>query len=156
MIMKYDYDFTLITATCALALLPLLGAGCMPQSAAGRSEEIAPAPTNAASLAPSGGVGEPALTVTMDDLGKTIRLGVGDEFLLKLPGTYEWTSQTSDASVLATDFGVRVAHGTQMTYRTFKPGKVALTAQGDAPCLKDQPACATPSEFFKVDFLVTP
>jgi len=154
--MKYAHKIPSAAVACVLAVLPFMGAGCVPFSVAKDGEEIAPTGTVTERVAPSDSEKASKFTVTMDELGKTIRLGVGDKFLLKLPENLDWTEQSSDASVLAQDDGSRIAHGALVTFRTFRAGKASLAAQGDAPCRKAATPCSTPPEFFKVDFIVTP
>jgi hypothetical protein len=41
-----------------------------------------------------------------------------------------------------------------LSYRTIFPGRAILTAVGDPPCRKAQPACAAPSRLFRLEVIV--
>jgi hypothetical protein len=93
-------------------------------------------------------------TVTLADNGKTIDLQVGQSFLLALGTGYDWSVDLADQSVVSRVVGILVVRGAQGIYKAHQPGHTTLTAVGDPPCRKAQPACGLPSRLFKVDIVV--
>ncbi|HEX9015979.1 MAG TPA: hypothetical protein VF960_08290 [Chloroflexota bacterium] len=117
----------------------------------------APAPT----VAPSATAAPPAtagvaqsLSVTLADDGKTIALHPGDRFLLNLGDSYDWSVTVADPAVVSRVVNVLVVRGAQGIYEAGKPGATTLTATGDPPCRKAQPACGAPSRLFRVQITV--
>ncbi len=93
--------------------------------------------------------------VTLDDNGKTIRMKVGDSFLLNLGGTYTWNVNSSDQSVLKRKVNVLVIRGAQGIYDAVRSGTVTLTATGDPQCRATHPPCMLPSLMFSVRVIVS-
>jgi hypothetical protein len=93
-------------------------------------------------------------TVTLDDQGKTIRLTVGDRFLLKLGEVFSWEVTVSDPSVVDRVTNVTVVRGAQGIYEALKAGTITLTASGTSLCQSSAPPCGTPGMEFSVTLVV--
>ena len=83
--------------------------------------------------APSG------VTVTRADDGTTIRLGVGDRFLVKLGSEFEWTVSVKDQAVVRRVPNIAIVAGAQGVYEALKAGQTELSATGMVPCAPGQP-----------------
>jgi hypothetical protein len=92
--------------------------------------------------------------VTLDDQGQTVRLAVGDSFLLKLGETYQWELALSDPNVVSRVKNIAVVRGAQGVYTADHAGTVVLSATGDPLCRQSTPACAMPSLMFTVTLVV--
>ena len=121
---------------------------------AGGGGSIGPNPTMPPieTIQPPQGGGQ--LTVTLDDMGKTIHLKVGDNFLLELGDQYQWDVSISDQSVLDRVKGILVVKGAQGVYEALQPGTVTLEASGDPACRQSQPPCMMPSRLFELTVVV--
>jgi hypothetical protein len=93
-------------------------------------------------------------TVTLDDQGKTVRLTVGDRFLLKLGEVFSWEVTVSDPSVVDRVTNITVVRGAQGVYEALKTGTVTLTASGTSLCQSSAPPCGTPGMEFSVTLVV--
>jgi hypothetical protein len=93
-------------------------------------------------------------TVMLDDQGKTVRLTVGDRFLLKLGEVFSWEVTVSDPSVVDRVTHVTVVRGAQGVYQALKAGTVTLTASGTSLCQSSAPPCGTPGMEFSVTLVV--
>ncbi len=116
-----------------------------PTRAARPSPVPAASPGAVASSAPVASV-----TITLADNGRTITLQNGQRALVNLGDEFDWTIQVGDESIVSQIVGVDVTRGAQGIYGANRPGKTALSATGEPPCRKQQPACGQPSRAFNV------
>jgi hypothetical protein len=148
---------TLAVAATACALQPsVTGPSTPPEATPAASVTPAvtqplPEPTVNTPDEPAAG---DAKTVTLDDQGKTIQLGVGQSFLLKLGEDYDWQVTASDQNVVSRARNIAVVRGAQGVYDAHQAGTVTLTASGDPACRQSQPPCAMPSMLFTVTIVV--
>jgi hypothetical protein len=142
-------------ATPATSPTPVASASPGPRvSAAPATTVVAASPTPAATTGtPVAGANA---TVTLNEDGQTVQMRVGDRFLLALGEGYDWTVEVADPSVLSRVIGVLTVRGSQGLYEAHKAGTTTLTATGDPPCRRAQPACAAPSRLFQVTVIVRP
>jgi hypothetical protein len=71
-----------------------------------------------------------AQIVTLSDDGQTIRLHVGDSFLLKLGEGYDWAVTIDDQTVVSRVMNVMVIRGAQGLYQAKRTGQTMLDRQG--------------------------
>ena len=95
-------------------------------------------------------------TVTLEDSGKSIKLKMGQNLLLKLGDYYEWRVEIDNQKVLSRVMNIMVVKEVQGVYETHSLGNVKLTAVGDPPCLHSDPPCRIASMLFTLDIEVTP
>lgn len=95
-------------------------------------------------------------TVTLEDSGKSIKLKMGQNLLLKLEDSFEWNVEIDNQKVLSRVMNIMVVKGAQGVYETHSPGNVKLTAVGDPSCLHSDPPCKIHSMLFTLDIEVTP
>ncbi|HWP44735.1 MAG TPA: protease inhibitor I42 family protein [Blastocatellia bacterium] len=95
------------------------------------------------------------LTITLDDVGKTINLKVGERFMLvlKKPG-YEWTTTIFDQTVIKRVEDASILPGAQGIFQAEQAGATLLEAVGGLECHKANPPCLAPSLTFEVRFVV--
>jgi hypothetical protein len=88
-----------------------------------------PSPTKTATPSPS-----PSLVVTLAANGTTLRLAVGERFLLDLGGNVTWTVTVANPQVVTRLQGIPVPSGDQGVFVALAPGTTILTAVGSPPC----------------------
>ena len=111
--------------------------------------------TPAASTSPTEPGPTPSnLVVSRDDSGQTLRISVGQTFLLNLGEEYRWTVTVSDQNVLTREVNILVIRGAQGIYRALSPGQATLSAVGDAACREQKPPCMIPSAVFEITVIV--
>ncbi len=93
-------------------------------------------------------------TITMNDNGRTITLQVGEQFLLNLCDNLDWQWQIDYPAIVSRVPNVLTIRGSQGLFEARQPGQTTLTARGDPPCRKAQPACMTPSFLFRAQIVV--
>jgi hypothetical protein len=93
-------------------------------------------------------------TLTLADLGKTVDLVVGQQFLVKLGGGYAWTVHFSELTNLVAVPTLLPILGAQGIYEPVTPGKVAFIASGEPNCNKDDPACPKEPLVFEVTIMI--
>jgi len=93
--------------------------------------------------------------VTLEDNGKVLHLGVGENFLLKLGNEYTWDISISDPSVIERVKNVMVILGAQGIYDAVKQGTTVLSATGDPVCNQAVPSCKAPSIQFSITIEVS-
>jgi|GEM_PF-1240633 hypothetical protein len=118
---------------------PLPDAGNLPSAPAGL-----PTPTSVL-VAPAAA----PLVVTIADDGTTLHLAVGQQFLLDLGSSVDWTVKVADEQVVGRVTGVPVPVGDQGIYEASKPGTTVLSAVGSPHCTSG--ICP----FFRLGFSVT-
>jgi hypothetical protein len=79
---------------------------------------------------------------------------VGQRFLLKLGGAYNWTVHIGNTAVLNRVPGVAVPAGAQGLYMALTPGQTTLTASGDPACRSAKPQCELASLAFSITIVV--
>jgi hypothetical protein len=109
-------------------------------------------PTAAPPAPPSAGQGA---TVTLTDDGMTIRLRVGDRFLLDLGDPYIWDVTIADPSIVSRVVNIAVVRGAQGVYEARAAGETRLQAIGDLPCRQSRPPCLAPSRLFRLVIVVS-
>lgn len=100
--------------------------------------------------------GDQELSVTLADQDQTIKLKVGQRFLLNLGSDYDWNPVVENQAVVSRVVGILVIRGAQGIYEAKSAGQTQLTATGDPACLKSKPACAMPSRLFQITIVVEP
>jgi hypothetical protein len=138
-------------------ILPVLGLLLLLAACASPTPTATPfaTPTALATVSPPATPEETfARIVTLDDVGQTIPLRVGEQFLLKLGEDYDWTVTVADESVVSRVIGVLVVRGAQGVYEVHRPGSTTLSATGDPVCRRSQPPCAAPSHLFRLRVVV--
>jgi hypothetical protein len=93
--------------------------------------------------------------VTLADDGQTIKLRVGEDFLLFLGEDLNWTVEVADPAVVSAIPSVVVIGGSQGVYRANAPGQTQLAATGDPPCRQARPPCLAPSRLFRITLVVS-
>lgn len=91
-----------------------------------------------------------ALTITLQDKGKTVQLAVGERFVLMLGEDYTWEVQIVDPAVVSRVVNITVVRGAQGVYSALKSGTTTLTAAGDPVCRQAKPPCGRPSILFSL------
>ncbi len=94
-----------------------------------------------------------SLSVTLADNGKTIHLSSGQEFLLDLGDSFNWTVTIDDQSVASRVVNVTTIRGAQGVYRASKPGQTTLRASGIINCPRGQ-VCPSLAQAFQVQLNV--
>jgi len=90
------------------------------------------------------------LTITLADDGGTVRIAVGERFLLSLGTDYDWGVTVADPSIVDRVRNITVVRGAQGVYVALASGTTVLSAVGDPPCRKTTPPCGAPSRGFGV------
>jgi hypothetical protein len=72
--------------------------------------------------------------VTQADNGATLRLVVGQEFLLDLGSSLDWAATVADQDVVSRVIDVLVVQGAQGVYEARAPGTTVLSAIGSPHC----------------------
>jgi predicted secreted protein len=95
------------------------------------------------------------LTVTLDDVGKTISLNAGDKFLLILNRSpYKWEASVQDSAVVEIVEDTLPVLGAIAIYKASKKGQTNLSATGSLACHNSNPPCSAPSLQFQVNVVV--
>jgi hypothetical protein len=147
------------------ALLPLLGLLLLVLIAACAhpAEGLIAAPTTptpSGTSATASGTPSPAhpsrgaRIITRADQGTTVRIAVGEVFILRLPGDIAWDIQITDPRVVTADRLAVLPSGSQGIYRARRVGITELLAVTLPPCAKDQPPCKVMAPAFRVLIVV--
>ena len=90
-------------------------------------------------------------TLTLADLGKTIDLAVGQQFLVKLGGGYAWTVHFAELTNVVAVPTLLPILGAQGIYEPVAPGKTSFIASGEPDCSsKNDPSCPKTPLVFEV------
>jgi hypothetical protein len=92
-------------------------------------------------------------TIAIQDNQQTLELAVGDRFEVQLGNPIIWTVAVGDEQVIARTSNA-VDANSQGIYQALAPGETMLTAQGEAPCRRSQPACMLPDMLFQLKVVV--
>lgn len=92
------------------------------------------------------------LVITLDHVGQTIGIIVGQGVLLRLGADFDWSVSVEPAEILTQNRKVTTVPGEQGVYIARKKGKVVLSAVGDPVCSKIDPPCSRPSVLFRITF----
>lgn len=119
-------------------------------------QPVSPAPTEPPVTQIPGETPTPneILTITLDDMGQTIPLSVGESFLLQLDDQYNWDVSISDRSIVNRATDIDIVSGTQGVFEALAAGTVNITATGKPACLDSQPPCEMPYNLFSITFEV--
>ena len=93
-------------------------------------------------------------TLTLADLGKTVDLPVGQQFLVKLGGGYGWTVHFAELKNVVAVPTLLPILGAQGIYETVAPGKTSFIATGEPDCSKDDPSCPKTQLIFEVTIVI--
>jgi hypothetical protein len=96
------------------------------------------------------------VVVTRADDGRSVKVRVGQTFLVQLGEDMIWTVEIADQSIVSRVLGIAVIRGAQGVYRANRAGTTELTAAGDPPCRSATPPCAAPSVLIRVTLVVKP
>jgi hypothetical protein len=94
-------------------------------------------------------------TVSLAADGATIRLRVGDRFLLNLGDPYIWNVSVADPSIVSRVVNIAVIRGAQGVYEAHTAGETRLEAVGDLACRQSRPPCLAPSRLFRLTIVVS-
>lgn len=94
------------------------------------------------------------ITITQENNDQTIKLNVGDTFLLKLGEEHMWNIEIDNDDVVSRVKNIAVIRGAQGVYEAKMPGSAILSAAGDLPCRDEVPPCAAPTILFKIQINV--
>ena len=88
------------------------------------------------------------VTVTLNDLNRSVEMHVGDALRLALeaPG-YEWEVAVGDPQILREEAAPTGGNG---LYRAIAPGTSTLHAEGLLPCHRANPPCEAPTRMFDI------
>jgi hypothetical protein len=98
---------------------------------------------------PATSPGAAALFVTLADNGTTLHLAVGQQFLVDLGSTVDWSVAIADQGILRRVPGALVIRGAQGIYAALAPGTTTLSAIGSPVCSSG--ACPQ----FRIAFSIT-
>jgi hypothetical protein len=92
-------------------------------------------------------------TVGLGESGQALTLAVGETFEVKLSGSMIWAVTIGDEQVISRAPDA-VGADSQGIFQALAPGETTLTAQGEAPCRREQPACMVPDVLFQLTVVV--
>lgn len=95
-----------------------------------------------------------SLTVTLDDVGKTITLLKGESFSLYLGSTYQWDITVDPRQITSRNWKITPMPGEQGIYVAREHGEAVLKAVGSPACLQSDPPCNRPNVLFQVKIIV--
>ena len=95
------------------------------------------------------------LTITLNDVSKTVGLEVGEKFLLLLNRSpYKWEASVQDPTVVKVVDRALPVLGAIAIFETLKKGQTTLSATGFLACHNSNPPCNQPSLQFQVNLVV--
>ncbi|HKS39784.1 MAG TPA: hypothetical protein VJX74_04170, partial [Blastocatellia bacterium] len=95
------------------------------------------------------------LTITLNDVSKTVGLEVGEKFLLVLNRSpYKWEANVQDSAVIKVVDNTLPVLGAIAIFQTLKKGQTTLSATGFLACHNANPPCNQPSLQFQVNLVV--
>ena len=97
--------------------------------------------------------GSAALVVTQANNGTTLRLALGQQFLVDLGSTLDWSVAVADQGIVGRVPGVLVIRGAQGIYAALAPGTTILSAIGSPIC--GSGACPQFRIAFKITVVVS-
>lgn len=92
------------------------------------------------------------LVITLDYVGQTIAILVGQGVLLRLGEDFDWSVSVEPDGVLTQNRKITPESGEQGVFIARKKGTAVLSAVGDPVCRVENPPCLRPSVLFKVIF----
>jgi hypothetical protein len=135
------------TGTTASGTVVVIGTGIA-------NAGVTPTSSSVATSTQSGSAGAAQRAVTLADDGQTIRLRVGERFLLNLGEGYDWTVDVDDQSIVSRVVNVLTVRGSQGLFEAHRPGSTTLRALGDLPCRQAKPPCMVPTRVFRLQIVV--
>lgn len=94
-------------------------------------------------------------TLTLDDVGKTIELEVGEKFLLVLNRSpYFWTASVINPAIVKPDAEISPVMGAVGIFEAVRAGQTDLFAVGEPACHNSKPPCEAPTLQFHVTLVV--
>lgn len=142
------------TATSAPQTVPPSASVVAPPASTAISNELTPLPTTT-SIAENSTPDAQLPDVTLADSGGTIRMRVGQSFLLNL-GTEGRLVTIADQNVVSRLINIAVVRGAQGVYKALGPGQTTLDALGPSLCPTATPAYSAPQRVFRVIIAVDP
>lgn len=121
-------------ATPQATATPPLSRTPKPAAAAAPTRATTPTPKPTPEPKPTPATTAGSLVVTQVDNGATLRLVVGQEFLLDLGSSLDWAATVADLDVVSRVIGVLVVQGAQGIYEARAPGTTVLSAIGSPNC----------------------
>ncbi len=94
------------------------------------------------------------LTVTLDYVGQTVPLRIGQSFLLSLGNEYAWSVEISPPDIVSLNMKITPEPGDQGVFVAREKGKATLKAVGVPTCRSEKPACSRPNVLFQMAILV--
>jgi hypothetical protein len=145
----------------ATSILALSLAACRPDTATNRQVEATITPTGVtppatAESTPGRTPLHDPITITLNDAqaAQTLRLVVGDTFVLKLGDEYIWQVEIGDERIVTRAPNSGVKSDARGPYLARAPGQTELQITRDPACSKASPPCAMPSILFQVTIAV--
>lgn len=92
------------------------------------------------------------LVITLDYVGQTIAILVGQGILLRLGEDFDWSVSVEPDGVLTQNRKITPEPGEQGVFIARKKGTAVLSAVGNPVCWAEDPPCLRPSVLFKVTF----
>jgi len=94
------------------------------------------------------------MVVTLDDVGRTVVLRIGQNFLLELGEDYTWDIEIEPATIVSKNMKITPQANDQGVFIARKRGKAVLMAVGEPSCRQSQPPCGRPNVLFQVTVVV--
>lgn len=93
---------------------------------------------------------------SLENMGATILLEVGEGLLLDFGEDYDWHIRVSDAKVISRQAGTVIPRGAQGLFRAHEEGGAVFSVNGYPTCLKDDPSCSGKDLEFLLHVFVRP
>ena len=95
------------------------------------------------------------LTITLNDVGKTVSLASGEKFLLILNRSpYKWEASVEDSTIIKVVDDTLPVLGAIAIFEASKKGQTNLSAVGSLACHNSNPPCSAPPLQFQVNLVV--
>lgn len=90
------------------------------------------------------------LVITLDYVGQTIQIILGQGILMRLGDEFIWSIEIEPADVLTINQKITPEPGEQGVFIARKKGKATITAVGSPLCSFEDPPCLRPSVLFQM------
>jgi hypothetical protein len=94
------------------------------------------------------------LTISLDDVGRTVVIRRLESFLLQLGDAYTWTVELDPADLVTHNLNITPEPGDQGVFIARERGQVLLKAVGTPACRQADPPCERPDVLFQVIIVV--
>ncbi len=93
-------------------------------------------------------------TITMDDVGRILKLRKGENFSVYLGSEYDWQVESQPDYLISQNVKITPAPGEQGIFVARQWGEGKLIAIGEPACRKAQPPCERPNIMFQISVVV--